>query len=204
LDTAVLAVFYGALFVSLGSQQYTAVEGALRCLDAFYSSHPPLHGNNHMLYPFWVWAWTQGLAFVGLEATDPIAFIRVSQVMNAVAASITIGMLCAILQAIAGTRYALLGTSAFVLSTAVMLPGTNSAEPVMGLMFSLVAAGLLIWGLCREGRVRPAMAGCCSPSLSLPMNRWLSLHRLWRLLALGGPNLPKGRYGVRSCSVSPA
>ena len=147
-----LALGFGALYLLLRSRQYMAVDGTLRCLDVYFHPAVRLHGNNHMLYPFWIWLWTRVPSLAGHPISDPLAFVSASQAMNAVASAITVGLLYSLLRAIAGNAYALLGSLLFGFSTAVVLHATNSAEPVVGLMFSMGAAVALVPALLRNSK----------------------------------------------------
>ncbi len=154
-----VALGFAVLFLALRSQQYMAVDGALRCLHVFYHPAEHFHGNNHMLYPFWIWLWSQASALAGMQARDWLAFLRESQAMNGLACAAAIGLLCSTLQSIAGTRFALLGAAQFGLATAVVLHGTNSAEPVMGLLFCLAAGCVLVWALNAESQLGLLVVG---------------------------------------------
>jgi hypothetical protein len=156
---AMLALGFAVFFLLLRSQQYTAVDGPLRSLTVFHDPTQRFHGNNHLLYPFWIWLWTRTAALVGLTAHDWLAFIRQCQAMNAVCAAAAIGMLFSVLEAIAGTRFALLGSLQFGLSTAVVLHATNAAEPVTGLFFALSALGVLIPALRAESKIGLFLVG---------------------------------------------
>jgi len=147
-----VALGFAVFFLLLRSQQYAAVDGPLRCLIVFHDPTQRVQANNHLLYPFWIWIWTRAAALAGLTAQDWLAFLRECQAMNAVCAAAAIGILFTVLEAIAGTAYALLGCLQFGLSTAVVLHATNSAEPVTGLFFSLSALGVLIPALRAESK----------------------------------------------------
>ncbi len=148
-----------AFFLLLPSQQYFAVDGPLRCLQVFHDRRPSLHGNNHLLYPFWIWVWTRAAALIGYTPADWSQFIRLCQAMNSVCAAVAIGVLFSVLASIAGTWYALLGALQFGLSTAVVLHATNSAEPPTGLLFSLLAVGIVIPALRAGSRLRLFLVG---------------------------------------------
>jgi hypothetical protein len=154
-----VAFFFAVLFLLLRTQQYTTVDGALRCLAVFHDPTNRVHTNNHMLYPFWIWLWTRGAALAGFAAPDWLAYVRLSQAMNAFCAAAAIGMLFSVLEAVAGLRYALLGSLQFGLSTAVVLHATNSAEPVTGLLFSLSALGVLVPALRAESKIGLFLVG---------------------------------------------
>jgi len=142
-----VALGFAIFFLLLRSQVYTAVDGAVRCFAVFHNPATPLHGNSHMLYPFWMRLWTGAAAAVGFDTHNWQSFIRMCQALNGFAAAASIGMLFYILEVLAGVRLALLGSLQFGLSTAVMLHATNSAEPVMGLFFSIAALWVLLLGL---------------------------------------------------------
>jgi hypothetical protein len=148
-----VALFFAVLFLLLRTQQYTFVDGALRCLAVF---HDPTHlsiTNNHLLYPFWISVWTRGAALAGFTASDWLSYVRLSQAMNAFCAAVATGVLFSVLATVAGPRYALLGSLQFGLATAVILHATNSAEPVTGLLFSLSALGVLIPALRSDSKI---------------------------------------------------
>jgi hypothetical protein len=145
-------VGFAILFLLLRSQQYLAVDGPLRCLQVFHDPSTRLHGNNHMLYPFWMWLWTRTAGLAGVAAPDWLSFIHLCQALNAFAAAATIGMLYTILHTVAGARFAILGSLQYGLSTAVMLHGTNSAEPMMGLLFAVGALALLTRALRADNK----------------------------------------------------
>lgn len=172
VGSILLSLLFGVLFLALRSRQYTAVDGALRCLDGFYNSALRLPGNNHLLYPFWIWMWTRVAVFAGFLTSDPFAFVGLCQVMNGIAASIAIGILYLILHTIAGIRNALLGALMFGFSTAVVLHATSSAEPVMGVMFSLASFAALISALRANSSLRLSLAGAL---LALAMASYQSM-----------------------------
>ncbi len=172
-----------------------------------------------MLYPFWVWLWARGWTVIGMPATDWLAYIRQSQALNAIAAATAIGLLFSVLESVAGTGIALLGALQFGLSTAVMLHATNSAEPVMGLLFSMAAlrvlfsalrsgsqAGLLLVGLFLAlalasyqamALIAPAVgfACVCWPGAAGDTRTRLALSRL-ALVGIGGLVSVAAIYGL--------
>jgi hypothetical protein len=154
-----VALGFAVFFLLLRSQQFTAVDGPLRCLIVFHDHAQRVHGNNHLLYPFWIWLWTRAAALFGLSARDWLAFIRQCQAMNSLCAAAAIGMLFSVLETIAGAGYALLGSLQFGLSTAMVLHATNSAEPITGLLFSLSALAVLIKALLAESKMGLFLVG---------------------------------------------
>lgn len=128
------------LFALLGSQQYASVDGALRCLDVF--RHPALafSGNNHLLYPANVLIWHRLVGLFGVHAHDPLAYVRLTQLMNAAAAAGAVALLYGMAHA-ATASHAVAATAAagLALSRAFLLHATSSAEPMVGLFWALAA-----------------------------------------------------------------
>jgi len=63
------------------------LDGALRALQFYQVGRPFLHGNNHLLYPVDVYAWSTLLQVLGIRANDAIEYLRRAQTMNAIAAA---------------------------------------------------------------------------------------------------------------------
>ncbi len=153
-----VAVSFLFLFLALRTRAYLAVDGALRCLNVFFAGER-YHGNNHMLYPFWIGMWAKVNALLGLRASDAFQFIAMSQAMNAFLAAGCIACLYHLIRAIAGLKGALLGTLLFSFSTALTLHATNSAEVLPGLFFALLALVILAVGMERSNSLVLALAG---------------------------------------------
>jgi hypothetical protein len=185
-----VALGFALLFLLLRSRQYLAVDGSLRSLVVFHDPSQRLHGNNHMLYPFWIWLWTQTASLVGLKAHDWITFVLQSQAMNAVFAAAAIGILFTVLESIAGSRIALLGSLQFGLSTAVVMHATNSAEPVMGLFFGIAAIGALVPALRAESKIGLFLVGIL---LTLALASYQSMALAAPVVALGCISWPGTR-----------
>src|SRR5262250_2517730 len=78
-------LFFAVLFLSLRTQQYLDVDGALRSLDVYRRRQLFFHANNHLFYPVNIFLWTQALAWLGFTAQTPFEFVALSQAMNAIA-----------------------------------------------------------------------------------------------------------------------
>jgi hypothetical protein len=78
---AIFAIF-AALYLLLPSQHFTAVDGSVRCLDAYFANSLHFHGNNHLLYPFWMGLWEWILSSIGFPAKDPFSFMRQATALN--------------------------------------------------------------------------------------------------------------------------
>ena len=142
---AIRAIGVGAVFLLifalLRSQQYTAVDGALRSLDVFRLPTLAFAGNNHLLYPANVLAWHRLLALIGIMGHDALGFLRLTQLMNAAAAAGCVGLVYWIVRVATGAGGAALAAAAgLAFSRAFLLHATNAAEPMAGLFWSLVAA----------------------------------------------------------------
>lgn len=144
-------ILYAAVFLLLGTRDYLAVDGGLRAATVYQRGQPFLHENNHLLYPVNVYAWSIALGFLGLRAKDELEFLALVQAMNATAAAMTVTVLYGLVYA-ATTRalVALLTALGYGFSRAFLAHATNSAEPMVGLLWSAVSAALTTWGVVRR------------------------------------------------------
>lgn len=151
------SVFF-VFFLAFGTQYYDSVDGALRCLGVFFHGDR-FHGNNHMLYPFWVGAWANANALLGNRADNALQYVRHTQWMNSFAMAAVIGFLFYLIQSVANVRAAILGALFFGLSGAVTLEATTSNEPVAGLFFAGLALAVLAFGLRNSNIIATLLAG---------------------------------------------
>jgi len=143
LIAAVLLIFFAVLFLSLRSNQFTAVDGALRCLEVYHHPHIFFHGNNHLLYPVDILAWSKLAGLLGLSEATPTGYMRISQGMNCFAAAATVALLWLLISSILeDTLVSVLFVAVYAFSRAFLLHATNSAEPMVGLMYAV--AGVLL------------------------------------------------------------
>lgn len=155
-------LFFAVVFLSLRTQQYLDVDGALRSLDVYHRPELFFHGNNHLLYPVNVFLWSQALARLGLKAQTPFQFIALSQAMNAIAAAACLALLYILVWiATSSVRLALVVVSAYGFSRAFLLHATNSAEPVVGLFYSTLAMLLVVESLRRRWIWLLGLGGAC-------------------------------------------
>ena len=139
----VIFLFSVALFLSLRTHQYLAVDGAIRCVEVYRRPELFFHQNNHLLYPANIYFWTSALDLLGLRARTPFEFIGHSQALNAVAAGGCLSVVYVLTWfATSSTGISLAITSAYGFSRAFLLHATNSAEPLVGLFYS--ALGILV------------------------------------------------------------
>jgi hypothetical protein len=138
-------------FILLRSSDYTAVDGALRALEVYQKNRPFLHPNNHLLYPvnLYIWGWL--LSGLGIRASNPVSFLAIAQAMNAIAAAGCLTILYGIVYKLSKrVMVAGLAAGTFGLSRAFVAHATNSAEPMVGVLWSLAAMALLLYGLSRR------------------------------------------------------
>lgn len=149
-----------ALFLILRSNQFVAVDGALRCLAVYHDPHLFFHGNNHLLYPVNILLWTKLAAVFGFVANTPTEFVHLSQALNSICAAATLLFVWLLITGITSDRLLALALVAlYGFSRAFVLHATNSAEPVVGLMFSVAALFLLRQGLRYSRSSLVALAG---------------------------------------------
>lgn len=138
------------LFLLLPSTHYMSVDGAVRSLQVYYNPVIQFHGNNHMLYPVWVLAWSKLGQLVHIRAMDPFQFVKITEAMNSVLAAAVVAMLWTFINSFAGPRIALFCTLIVGFSNALILHATNAAEPMSGLFWSVLGVLLLWQGLRKE------------------------------------------------------
>jgi len=151
-----LLLIYGLL----ASQQYTAVDGALRCLDVFHLNALLVSGNNHLLAQTDVFLWHRLLGLFGIAAADPLAYLRLTQLMNAAAAAGSAALVYWIVRSTTSSDLAAVAAAAgLAFSHAFLLHATSSAEPMVGLLWSLVALTGVLVAVRRTSPLPAAIAG---------------------------------------------
>jgi hypothetical protein len=146
--------------VALRSHLYTDVDGAVRCLEVFHRQELFFHANNHLLYPVDVFAWHRLLSLFGVRATSPFEYLALTQVMNAAAAAGCAAVLYRLALLATGSPAAALGGAAlWAFSRAFLRHATNSAEPMVGLLWSCLALLLLALPWRRRGLWAALAAG---------------------------------------------
>ena len=130
-----------ALYATFPSNQYTAVDGSLRCLPYMNSTKWELHGNNHMLYPVNVMLWSRIMATLfNMKPKDPFDFIRIIELMNSFFAAVGVAMFFLILKkATSNIKISILGACALAFSNAFIVNAVNSNEPMVGFTISTLA-----------------------------------------------------------------
>ncbi len=182
-------------YASLASRDYAAVDGGVRALEVLRRTVGPVGGNNHLLYPAYVRAWTAGLRVLGEPLADPAAFLRAAQLLNALAAAVAVALLFALARRVAGSgRVAALAALGFGCSHALLLHATHGSEPLIGLAWSLFGAWLLVRGVDRASWPHLAAGGAVQ---AVAMASYQSMVLVAPALAvyawLGGPRTGRWR-----------
>ena len=152
-ETALFAVTSIAVLTLLRSHNLTAVDGAVRAFRLYGQDGLQFHGSSHMLYPIHVLLWTRAAALLGFNISAPLSFIRVVQEMNCVFAGLCGAMLLGILRSLGVSRaIAWASCAGWIFSRAVIMHATNSAEPLAGLFWSVLALAIVLRA-CRSGRM---------------------------------------------------
>ena len=128
----VIFVVFATLFALLHTQQYLAVDGAIRALFIYWHGRSIAGGNNHLLYFVNVYAWTKTLALFGKYPSDAFDFIRSTQWMNGLAAGGCVSIVFLLsARAAKSIGVALAAASAYAFSYAFVLHATSTAEPMV-------------------------------------------------------------------------
>jgi hypothetical protein len=162
-----LWLFYSALNILLVSNQYTAVDRAMRCLAVYWHRGPYLGSNNHLLYPvsIWLWSWLAGEA--GVSAHSAAAFLHLAQALNAICAGGSVAAVYVLVRRFtADWKSPLLAALVYALSWTLLVHATSASEPMLGLFASLIALLLTIAGL-DGGRLAPLFASGISLAFGL-------------------------------------
>ncbi len=156
-----IGLFFLLLFIVFISRDYMAVDGTTRCIEVSYRNEIFFHDNNHMLFPTNVFFWHKLLIFLGITASDRIQYIHLTTAMNSLAASIVLALYFLLIKLLTNsTKYALVITACYGFSRAFLLHATNASEPMVGLLWSVLAITLLAIGL-KKGYPKVAfLAGC--------------------------------------------
>jgi hypothetical protein len=145
LQASLLGIVLFLIFLALRSRAFNAVDGAVRCLEVFHRQALFFHGNNHLLYPLDVLLWHRVLALFGVQATGPLDYLALTQVMNAAAAAGCAAVLYRLtLEATGSWRASLTAACLWSFSRAFLLHATNAAEPMVGVLWSALALLLVL------------------------------------------------------------
>ena len=138
-----IAIFLIAfiLYLSFPSNEYTAVDGTMRCLPYMNNPSWKLNPNNHMLYPVNVILWSRLMRILfNIKPADPFNFIRMIELMNSFFASIGVAAFFLILKKITSNlKISLWGTCMLACSNAFIVNAVNSNEPMVGFVISIIS-----------------------------------------------------------------
>jgi hypothetical protein len=159
---AAMWLFFSAVYILLLSNQYAAVDGALRCLAVYWHRPPYLGPNNHLLYPVNVRLWAHFAAVAGVHPRTPADFLRMTAALNALGAGGSVALVEVLVWRFTRDwKSALLAAVAYAFSWALLLHATSSAEPIVGLFISLVAVLVTTAGLARRRFALLFTGGIC-------------------------------------------
>lgn len=138
------ALFAGlaAFYLTQGTADFTAVDGALRALEPFRDG-ARFHDNNHLLYPLWISGWVRLLGALGAGVDEPLAIIGAAQALNALLGAAGVAIAYLLLVRLADYRAALACSLALGCSRAVLVHATSSAEPLAGFFFAIAGLHLV-------------------------------------------------------------
>jgi hypothetical protein len=144
-------IVFAFVYLTLRSNQFTAVDGALRSMQVYWRRPPYIGSNNHLLYPANVYAWSEFLKALGARWNSPVEFVRLIQAMNALFGAGAVALVYLLIRRMTGVNApAMAGALIFGISHTVLMHAANSAEPVVGLFVSLAAAAIAIEGISRN------------------------------------------------------
>jgi len=147
----VVFVVLACSFILLRSHEVFGVDGAVRCLEVFRRQTLFFHENNHMLYPANVLLWSRLLSGLGLRATSAEQFYADTQLMNCIAGAGCLVIIFYLMKLVnTSIRPALGVVLAYGLSRAFLLHATDSAEPLVGVFWSLLAMCFAVLSLKRK------------------------------------------------------
>ena len=160
-----------AVYILLRSHDVVAVDGAIRAVITFNQTEIVL--GTHMLHNLWVSQWMRLLALFGYHPADVIAYWRSSQILNGLAAATCTAFLYDIVRRTGGPALtAAFGAVAWGASHTVLLHATNSAEPVIGLLWSVLAFAFTLSATRLRSYALLVLAGV---SLSIAMASYRSM-----------------------------
>lgn len=139
-NIALVFIVSTSLSILLRSGNIMMVDGAFRCLEVFRRQTIFFHSNNHMLYPVDVLLWNRLLHVFGITSLNARQYFAHTQLMNCVAGGGCLGIIFYLTYLVSSSQTAALGVViTYGLSKAFLLHATNSAEPLVGVFWSLVA-----------------------------------------------------------------
>ncbi|MGH9714565.1 MAG: hypothetical protein ACRD5M_14820 [Candidatus Acidiferrales bacterium] len=137
---AILFASFATFYALLRSKNIFAVDGAHRCFEVYRRQTLFFHPNNHLLYPVNVLVWSRIASVLGLRENGPLQFFSTIQLMNCFAAAGCVALLYFLMyQVIPSWRLCLGVAVGYGFCKAVLEQATNANEPLMGVLWSLLA-----------------------------------------------------------------
>jgi hypothetical protein len=137
---AILFASFGAFYALLRSKNIFAVDGAHRCFEVYRRQNLFFHPNNHLLYPVNVLVWSRIAAVLGFKENGALQFFSTVQLMNCFAAAGCVALLYSLMYRVIPSWRICLGVAVgYGFCKAVLEQATNANEPMMGVLWSLLA-----------------------------------------------------------------
>ncbi len=193
-----LWLLFSSAGILLASNQFTAVDGAMRCLSVYWHRPPYLGPNNHLLYPLNVWMWWRLAQAIGVRADGPATFLHLVAAMNAICAGGAVAVVHMLVWRFTqGWKTSLLAALVYGLSWVLLAHATTSAEPMVGLLVSLFAVLATAAGLRRD-RLTPLFIGgvCLALALANYESMFLVAPLLYSLCLIW-----PGKEGASDCTL---
>jgi hypothetical protein len=153
-------VCFAGCYILLRTQDYLAVDGALRCVSVYWHPRPIVAENNHLLYYLNTYLWAKVLSAPGIAPASPVDYLREIHWMHALAAAGCLSMLWLLcLGATESFAISLAAISIYAFSRAFLLHATSTSEPMLGLFWSLASVSAVVSGLAASSRLRLIAGG---------------------------------------------
>ncbi|HTQ62320.1 MAG TPA: hypothetical protein VMI32_18990 [Candidatus Solibacter sp.] len=150
-STALVFVVFATFFTLFRSSSIFTVDGATRCLEVFRLQTIFFHPNNHMLYPVDVLFWNHVIGGLGFRAASAEQYFAHTELMNCFAAAGCLAIFFYLANLVSSSLTHALGVVlAYGLSRAFLLHATSAAEPMVGILWSLLAMCFAVVALWRK------------------------------------------------------
>jgi len=156
----IVTLAFALLFNIFNSNSYTVADGNMRCVEVFNANKPYLHGNNHMLYPVHIYYFNKLLDRLGIKSKDGFEYFRHSEIMNAMAGAVSLGIIYLILSALSGSSfYGILGILCIGFSKSFLECATNPNEAMVGFFFNVVSIWFFYLSVSRNKTIYSCLSG---------------------------------------------
>lgn len=156
----IIILFFALLYNIFNSNSYTVADGNMRCVEVFNAGKPYLHGNNHMLYPVNIYYFNKFLERFGIKSEDGFKYFRHSEIMNAVAGALSLGIVYLILSALTGSSlYSILGVLCLGFTKTFLECATNPNEAMVGFFFNVLSIWFFYLSISRNKIIYSCLSG---------------------------------------------